>query len=348
MSQSPWHRYKPRHVDSTCSCPFHRFEDTVDTPVTAIYLQGGVPLIRVSGGSVELLNCSDDTDKAHPFVAISHVRSQGLGNWCENSLPLCQLARLQDLSNSLFPSSHPPVPFWIDTACIPLTRPGNVLALEKLGYIFRTAEIVLALDVFVLKFKATSAKENLSRIQSSQWAKRLWTIREGALGKRLRFQFKDTALDLDAIVEQYSADRHHTFKSPNNREDAVEDERASNTAFLECLLLFERDIRAAIGRTPPKREPFGETKSLVSLEYEIQLQTALHHCYRSTLRYRHFWTLPELKSFEELRTMVENLYKGMDYDSLLRQQDVSLVSTLERLEQINTFMTREGQAANGC
>lgn len=57
---------------------------------------------------------------------VSCTRSCGLtkvyrlGNAKSNALPECQIARLQVLANKLFPSKFWPIPFWIDTLCIPL------------------------------------------------------------------------------------------------------------------------------------------------------------------------------------------------------------------------------------
>ena len=42
-------------------------------------------------------------------------------------------------------------------------------------------------------------------IKDSQWAQRLWTIREGAIAKSLKTQFKDSALDMLEIIKEYSS-----------------------------------------------------------------------------------------------------------------------------------------------
>jgi hypothetical protein len=54
-----------------------------------------------------------------PFVAISHVWSDGLGNQGRNALPKCQLRRIQTWVNGLYQNDAEPVPFWIDSLSIP-------------------------------------------------------------------------------------------------------------------------------------------------------------------------------------------------------------------------------------
>jgi len=144
----PSAKYQPVHVEQECLCSPHEFKnkDAANTPVTEIYQKGRVPLVRIVEGSVELLSYKHSKDEDSLFVAISHVQSDGLGNSYSDSLPMCQSSRLQHLANSALPN-HSQVPFWIYTACIPRTRAGNTIALEKLGYIFRGAKAVLALII---------------------------------------------------------------------------------------------------------------------------------------------------------------------------------------------------------
>ena len=197
-------RYKPVHIDAGCDCPRHIFESTNYRPITTNVSQGHVPLIRVLPQSVEVLSFENDAETAPPYVAISHIRSQGLGNTCSNSLFMCQLERLQRLVNLLYSESRHPVPFWIDTACIPLTQPGKADALELLGAVYRRASIVLALDSFIQSAPTRSALEDLMTVKQSVWARRLWTVHEGALGPCVKFRFKHAAVSFDDILQRCS------------------------------------------------------------------------------------------------------------------------------------------------
>ena len=227
-------------------------EDSENRPITAILLQGYLPRVLVSGSLVELLTRDAEAAMPTAFVAISHVRSQGLGNENTNSLPLCQLSRLQNMVNGLsLPNSRRPIPFWIDTAFVPRTQPGNAIALEKLDSVFRGADAVLALDVSILSSEADTelaTEGNFLKVKNSMWAKRLWTVREGALAKSLRVQFKDAAVDFDDVIDQYMAVKGDSLVSwtgtiANHNLQDFYMTKESNTAFIDLLLLFERDLR---------------------------------------------------------------------------------------------------------
>ena len=80
------------------------------------------------------------------YVALSHVWSDGLGNPLENSLPKCQLITIQSLVNSLYPRSAEPVPFWIDTLCVPLNGEGRKDAIQGMRRVYEEGDIILVLD----------------------------------------------------------------------------------------------------------------------------------------------------------------------------------------------------------
>jgi hypothetical protein len=334
------HGYKPTHVRPGCLCPTHVFEDSENGPITSLLLKGYIPFVLVSGSSVEIASFHAEAEVTATFVAISHVRSQGLGNWQSNSLPLCQLSRLQDLVNNMYVPSRHPVPFWIDTACIPHNQPGKAIAFEALGSIFRSADAVLALDVSTIGSDTASAKQNILKIRSSMWAKRLWTIREGALAKSLQVQFKNNAVDLDGIIQQYSINEDNSLISwtgPVNKIKDLSMLEESNTAFIDLLLLFERDLRAALGKVPSTRTSTKEEEPSITMEHKKELRAILWQCYRSTLRYRYFSSPSDSVHYKRLRIKVEQIYQGISYNALLKQQEISLAKTLERLEEIRTF-----------
>ena len=308
--------------------------------MTDIYIEGFIPSIVVSGSVVEVLKATLVPGAANTLVAISHVRSEGLGNWLSNSLPLCQLSQLQGLVNNLYPSSHHPVPFWIDTACIPLTAPGDALALEALNVIYKHADVVLALDAAILKSVATLPGECLLQIKKSAWAQRLWTIREGALAKSLHFQFGSTAVDLDEIIRQYSASSDQnlpladrtTVQTTNGQLPFMTEE--SNAMFLELCLMLERDLRAALGKVVLPSLVYEEAGRSVSTEQLHEFHTIIRQCYFSTRRYRYFWDVSQRSYIEGLQRIIEGVYRGINYSALLEEQKISLTNTFERLDEV--------------
>jgi hypothetical protein len=138
-----------------------------------------------------------------PYVAISHVWSGGLGNPRSNSLPKCQLVRIQHFVDALYDEQFRPVPFWIDTLCVPREIEARRLAIRSMKSIYQEADKVLVLDNLLLSINnSINPVENLMRIRSTRWLQRLWTFQEGILALSLYFQFCDRAvLGEDLIVQ---------------------------------------------------------------------------------------------------------------------------------------------------
>ena len=335
-------RYNPRHINERClqsPCQIHDFQDSTTSTITNQYQQHRVPLISYVNDMVELL--SDDLHVLCPrrYVAISHVRSQGLGNSFSNSLPMCQISRLQSLVDRLYPTTSGPVPFWIDTLFMPLTVPGQYLALEAVYNVYRRADITIVLDESVVNTPIRSAELNLIKIKESQWAQRLWTICEGAIAKSLKVQFKDTALDMRDIISEYSSAMNDNLKSQSGSQNHVGDgimygKSADN--FLDQLRLLERDLRAAMGKIPPppmslSYKDLGEN---TRAEKKTQIRGILRHCYLSVPLYRYFVTEQDTARFVILRATIDTTYRSLTYDALLAQEKTLPAETLKRLETV--------------
>ena len=99
--------------------------------------------------------------------------------------------------------------------------PGQYLALEALYNVSRRADETIVLENSVCDTPARSAEQNVIMIKDSQWAQRLWTIREGAIAKSLKIQFKDSALDMLEIIKEYSsALTGHLVSYPRSRSNS--------------------------------------------------------------------------------------------------------------------------------
>ncbi|KFY15519.1 hypothetical protein V492_01942 [Pseudogymnoascus sp. VKM F-4246] len=245
---SPWEKHQtiqPREnimqpvtqVDSGCKphrCRFQQLSDDIYetkhtecsgcTEVVAhvdtlcnILLRRKIPLIVC-------IDSRDRTDislvEAEPgitaYVAISHVWSDGLGNVQRNALNRCQLLRLNNLVRSLPGSYGNIVHFWIDTICVPpdaaCQEKAQAIALQMMRRTYEDATVVLVLDSWLFGFTThgTSDTEILVRIFSCLWNRRLWTYQEGALARKLLFQFKDCAYELESGMDRLnnSKDAH--------------------------------------------------------------------------------------------------------------------------------------------
>lgn len=91
---------------------------------------------------------------------------------------------------------------WLDTLCCPVApKEAKKLALMKIHQVYEQASIVLVLDSSLRSYSTASMDtlEVLARVFTSRWLKRVWTLEEGALAKRLWFQFEDKALSLTEL-----------------------------------------------------------------------------------------------------------------------------------------------------
>ena len=91
--------YQTKHVRERCTCQFVGPNSNV---IKEIIRKDQIPLIKMSfmNGNLQL-----DVITANPsieYFTISHVWSGGLGNFTQNTLPLCQLHRLYELLIALY------------------------------------------------------------------------------------------------------------------------------------------------------------------------------------------------------------------------------------------------------
>ncbi|KAL6718132.1 hypothetical protein ACLMJK_004219 [Lecanora helva] len=139
-----------------------------------------------------------------PYIAISHVWSDGLGNPKANSLPTCQLLRLYKMAIGLdveFFGGNPSL--WIDSLLVPVGKGAEKkIALSSLCEYYRAAEKVLVLDSDLMQAsRACTEEELLARVLYSTWMRRLWTLEEGILSyKNLVFQFRDGIVNLSDLT----------------------------------------------------------------------------------------------------------------------------------------------------
>ncbi|KAF8243758.1 hypothetical protein K440DRAFT_636836 [Wilcoxina mikolae CBS 423.85] len=163
---------------------------------------------RVSRVRARLRGRSQEIVTSQPYVAISHVWAQGLGNAQANSLPCCQLLRLKNLINDLpqldnIIITRSPEQFcvWIDTLCVPIEphlKDVRQMAITRMASAFHDADHVLVLDTDLISASCNSSRlENTVRLLACPWMRRLWTYQEAVVSKtgshcpKLQLQFSD-------------------------------------------------------------------------------------------------------------------------------------------------------------
>ncbi|KAH0562872.1 hypothetical protein GP486_002522 [Trichoglossum hirsutum] len=202
--------YQTKHMTGGCMCSH------LGPPMDQVYSileRGGLPLILLSevtenGGADEVKMEVVAHRSPLPYVAISHVWSDGLGNVNSNTLPMCQLVHLRGLIRELYKDNQTlmagflklagkPVPLWMDTLCIPLDEKYRTLAISKMRVPFTKADRVLVLDSELQQLSCrTSDEESIMRLGCSGWMRRMWTLQEGRLAKNLYAKFADGFVDL--------------------------------------------------------------------------------------------------------------------------------------------------------
>ncbi|RTE69434.1 hypothetical protein BHE90_016186 [Fusarium euwallaceae] len=209
--------YRTKHTTDHCSCPYvYAAQDRLSSILLSS--SEAVPVIRpgslqtpkgrggTAGCYVEVLS-SHSAGHVLPYVAISHLWSDGLGNNQENAIPECQFRRLSNFVTEL---CGEPVCFWLDTLCFPLQpKEAYDVALIRMKETYEAASKVLVLDQSLTPVSAggISREEIIARILVCPWNRRLWTLQEAQLSptRELYFQFKEGAVSGLPLLQHIGA-----------------------------------------------------------------------------------------------------------------------------------------------
>ncbi|KAI7164834.1 hypothetical protein KC349_g461 [Hortaea werneckii] len=149
----------------------------------------------------------DGTETDTPYVALSHVWAEGLGNPVANALPRCQLNHVyrsvEQLRQGLGLQQRKLL-VWLDTLCCTVSSPKHRnMCLQQMQQIYRDATAVLVLDAQLAHFSASEldSVEISARLLFSTWMRRLWTLQEGALARRLWVQLADRPVSIKKVQE---------------------------------------------------------------------------------------------------------------------------------------------------
>jgi hypothetical protein len=230
------------YVSAHChTCKGCLFVESCEEDIVKIIKKGGTPLINVrelpSGGiKLDIIEAVHSTQ----YFAVSHVWSGGLGNFTANAMPSCQIWRLKKLGHSvrkassssqhqIFQQSHSseniplpdasakPMPFWIDTLCIPvhpLHVATRLAAINRMAQIYARATCVLILDQELQQMSCMQDNSTIfGHIRCCSWMSRCWTFQEGAMARHWFIDCIDGVYDVasgftDLISSNSSTDNH--------------------------------------------------------------------------------------------------------------------------------------------
>jgi len=193
-------KHKP-HVDDKKLCREigPKIEDVV-----AIIRKGRVPLLEYNRkkGEVDVVEYEPYTT----YATLSHVWSDGYGNPKFNELWKCQLDFFDELFTEAHEESRATVErklFWIDTLAIPIHKDHKEerrVAVRQIHQVYTNARYTVVIDKGLGQMlPATTYEGTAMRILASGWMRRLWTLQEAYLSRRLYFAFangKDLGEDL--------------------------------------------------------------------------------------------------------------------------------------------------------
>ncbi|KAI0659662.1 hypothetical protein C8Q70DRAFT_124425 [Cubamyces menziesii] len=175
--------YTVRHTQPSCHC--RHIKPSLED-VMRLISAGHVPAVVYTGAELRVVPASEGT-----FVAISHVWAEGMGSTTEDGLPTCVVRRISGLARELLPEHSGA--FWMDSLCVPNAREERKQAIRLMAKTYRDAAKVLVVDSCIRSLCSLnkSWSENMLRIATSAWIRRVWTLQEGLLARELYFEFSD-------------------------------------------------------------------------------------------------------------------------------------------------------------
>lgn len=210
---------QPQHVDENCDCPSVCLSPQAQQYLTTLVRAGRIPMLKatkVSDQKQEVcLQVAEfvPNDKKNVCIAISHVWSDGLGNPRDNTIPCCQIRKLQQLSQEIakrvegrFQFRKRTIGFWIDTICIPMDEALKRQAILQMRNIYKDTSAVLVLDKAIQQVSTDPGSlSTMWQIYTSIWYRRLWTLQEGILNTKTFVRLSDDLPTFEWFVHSYDA-----------------------------------------------------------------------------------------------------------------------------------------------
>lgn len=201
----------------TCHWPCHEMLGVPIDKVLDLIKDDKIPLVKFKDNAPdgELVLEVTDTSREPDYATISHVWSDGYGNRKSNALYRCQIEYFRRLLREAqvhraryrrgYQKDKPePLPFWIDTLLIPvgseeIYKTSRKKAIHQIYTVFSRAKYTIVVDngLSTMSWNDQDYTTTAMRILASGWMRRLWTLQEAYLSRKLLFAFKDWDEDYD-------------------------------------------------------------------------------------------------------------------------------------------------------
>ena len=197
--------FEPLHANSGCACT--EAGPKIDE-IIQVLRASSIPVLKVHYSGIEDTSPSFEVraaDNNTPYLALSHVWADGLGNPKANTIPMCQLRLITGALRGKVDEKGQDLYFWLDTLCIPVDKTLQDLrnfSIGRMHSIYKDSYGVLVLDPdFSLIKEKSPCWEILTRLFISGWSTRLWTYQESALPRRLFIRVVDGMINIDELMD---------------------------------------------------------------------------------------------------------------------------------------------------
>lgn len=151
-----------------------------------------------------------------PYIAISHVWADGMGSTSEEGLPECQIRFLSNTAISALNyvevesgvstvsefelgkgCRNEDTPVWVDSLCIPSQGHLRKKAIALMARTYASATAVVVVDGAMLQQSISMPfEQHLFTLRFSKWVRRLWTLQEALLSRKLLVLLDDAMVDI--------------------------------------------------------------------------------------------------------------------------------------------------------
>ncbi|KUL87792.1 hypothetical protein ZTR_03187 [Talaromyces verruculosus] len=259
-----------RHEDGIASCREEKRCDTLKglfsvKKLDEASLAGKPTAWRLDGEST--------IDVAEPYMAISHVWSDGTGNgvWPDGEVNECLYRFFERIARRWQCTG-----IWWDAICIPKDKAAKDKAISRMEHNYEGARITLVHDCYIRSWKWVDAETACLAIILSPWFSRGWTALELARSTRVKVIFKGNVikdLDEDILSKSNSDSACHRF--------ATEAIRGLRRKRVENL----NDLLTVLGpRSTSKARDMARISALLVGTPKASGEDKQHHIYQQVLR----------------------------------------------------------------